>query len=65
MDPFITSIQFRSEHTRNYRHTFGQSGAEVVGAGDDDPDAEFLAMSFACQRLDLGIEVGVVIDGHN
>lgn len=65
MNPFLTSIQFGSEHTGNHRHSLRGTGAEMIGASGDDADAEFLAVSFAGDRLDLGVEVGVVIDGHD
>ncbi len=64
MNPLITSIQFSSEHTGNYRHSLRGTGAEVIGTRRDDTDAEFFAVSFAGDRLDLGVEVSVVIDGH-
>ncbi len=56
-------IQFGGEHAGYHRHSFRQAGAEMIRSRRDDSDAEFFAVAFACQRLDLGIEVGIVLDG--
>lgn len=62
--PFVRAVELGREHATDDRHAFGGIGAKVVGAGGDDPNAELAPMALAGEGLDLGVEVGVVLDGH-
>ena len=64
MDPLIGSVQFGSEHTTDDRHAFGGTGSKVIGPRGDDSDAEFLAVALAGKRLDFGVKISVVLNGH-
>ena len=64
VDPFVGTVELRCQHPPHHCHALSGVGTEVVRAGGNYSHAEAAAGALAGNRLNLGVEVGIVLDRH-
>ena len=64
MHPFFCPVGLDGKHARNDRHALGSGRAKMIRARRNNADTKLPPVPFTSQRLDLGIKVLIVTNGH-